>query len=174
MSRSTPLAHAERPQPDRRPDLQRRRLGLLALWPFLAGGAATAATSPPAPTRVEVWKGPSCGCCSDWIEHLQANGFSVVAHDEGNTDARARLGMPLALGSCHTARVEGYVIEGHVPAREIRRLLREHPRAVGLAVPGMPQGSPGMDGPLTRGRRDPFDVLLVARDGRYSVYQSYR
>lgn len=176
MRRATPLAHAgQSPQSDSPIDSRRRRLGLLALWPLLAGGAASAAPSAPAPTRVEVWKGPSCGCCSDWIEHLQANGFAVVSHDEGNTEARARLGMPLALGSCHTAVVEGYVIEGHVPAREIRRLLRERPRAVvGLAVPGMPQGSPGMDGPLTRGRRDPYDVLLVARGGRYTVYQSYR
>lgn len=161
------------------PDLQRRRLTLLtllALPPALAAWPQVGRAAKPTPTltSVEVWKGPSCGCCTDWIEHLQANGFSVLAHDEGNTEARARLGMPLALGSCHTARVEGYVIEGHVPAREIRRLLRERPRAVGLAVPGMPQGSPGMDSPLTRGRRDPYDVLLVARDGRHSVYQSYR
>lgn len=173
MSRSMPFdPTGQSPQADPQIDPRRRHLTLLALWPILGGEAAIAAL--PTPTRVEVWKGPSCGCCSDWIEHLQANGFAVVSHDDGNTDARARLGMPLALGSCHTALVEGYVIEGHVPAREIRRLLRERARAVGLAVPGMPQGSPGMDGPLTRGRHDPFDVLLVTRDGRHSVYQAYR
>ncbi len=82
--------------------------------------------------------------------------------------------MPVELGSCHTATVEGYVIEGHVPASEMRRLLRERPKALGLAVPGMPVGSPGMDGPEYKGRRDPYDVLLVAAGGSTSVYRSYR
>lgn len=122
---------------------------------------------------VEVWKAPTCGCCKDWIAHLQTNGFAVKAHDTGNSDARKRLGMPLQFGSCHTARVGGYTIEGHVPAREIRRLLAERPAAIGLAVPAMPVGSPGMDGPEYRGRRDPYDVLLVRQNGSASVYQSY-
>jgi hypothetical protein len=123
---------------------------------------------------VEVWKSPTCGCCKDWIRHLEANGFRVRAHDSGNTDARARLGIPLAYGSCHTARVGGYAIEGHVPAREIHRLLREKPAAVGLAVPAMPVGSPGMDGPEHGSRKDPYDVLLVQRQGPATVFQSYR
>lgn len=123
---------------------------------------------------VTVWKSPTCGCCKDWIKHLEAHGFRVQSHDTGNTDARARLGMPLALGSCHTAEVGGYAIEGHVPARELRRLLAEKPRAViGLAVPAMPIGSPGMDGPEFGARRDPYDVLLVRKDGSSSPYQSY-
>lgn len=148
--------------------LQRRTTLLLPLLAFLP--AAFAAT----PTRVEVWKSPTCGCCHDWIAHLQSNGFSVTTHDDGNTDARMRLGMPVRYGSCHTAVVDGYSIEGHVPAREIQRLLKERPRAVGLAVPAMPVGSPGMDGPAYRGRKDPYDVLLVTRDGTSTVYQAYR
>jgi hypothetical protein len=82
--------------------------------------------------------------------------------------------MPVALGSCHTAKVAGYAIEGHVPAREIRRLLNERPQAIGLTVPAMPLGSPGMDGPEYGGRKTPYDVLLVLRDGSHRVYQSYR
>ena len=137
-----------------------------------------AALLPPAqadePLLVDVWKSPTCGCCKDWIRHLEANGFKVRAHDQGNTDARAALGMPVRYGSCHTARVGGYAIEGHVPAREIRRLLKDKPDAVGLAVPAMPIGSPGMDGPEYGGRKDPYDVLLVTRDGGSRVFQAYR
>jgi hypothetical protein len=125
-------------------------------------------------TAVEVWKSPDCGCCKDWVRHLEQNGFAVRVHDEGNTDARARLRMPVELGSCHTARAGGYAVEGHVPAREIQRLLRERPDAVGLAVPAMPLGSPGMDGPEYGGRKTPYDVLLVLRDGSHRVYQPYR
>jgi hypothetical protein len=123
---------------------------------------------------VEVWKSPTCGCCKDWIRHLEANGFRVRTFDNGNTDARERLGIPLRYGSCHTARVAGYAIEGHVPVREIRRLLQEKPAAVGLAVPAMPIGSPGMDGPEYLGQKDPYDVLLVKRDGSSTIYHSYR
>ncbi|MFO1217555.1 MAG: DUF411 domain-containing protein [Burkholderiaceae bacterium] len=148
---------------------RRRVVSLLAA--FAAAPLAAATADKP---LVEVWKSPTCGCCKDWIKHLQANGFEVKSHDDGNTDARQRLGMPLAFGSCHTALVGGYAIEGHVPAREIRRLLAERPAAVGLAVPAMPVGSPGMDGPEYGGRRDPYDVLLVQRNGKSSVYQTYR
>ena len=154
--------------------LTRRSLLLAALPAALSpvAGASWAGESAPV---VEVWKSPTCGCCKDWIAHLRAAGFVVRAHDEGNTDARARLGMPVAYGSCHTAQVGGYAIEGHVPAREIRRLLADKPAGVvGLAVPAMPVGSPGMDGPEYGGRRDPYDVLLVRRDGGTAVYQSYR
>lgn len=147
-----------------------RRSTLLLPLLALVGPAVFAAS----PIRAEVWKGPTCGCCHDWIAHLEANGFSVLAHDDGNDEARRRLGMPIRYGSCHTALIDGCAIEGHVPAREIKRLLAERPRAVGLAVPAMPIGSPGMDGPAYRGRRDPYDVLLVARDGQATVYQSYR
>lgn len=127
-----------------------------------------------APPLVEVWKSPACGCCKDWVKHLEASGFVVRTHDTGNTAVRLRLGMPIKYSACHTAQVAGYTLEGHVPAREVLRLLKEKPDAVGLSVPGMPRGSPGMDGPALRGKRDPFDVLLVLRDGSASPYQSYR
>jgi hypothetical protein len=122
---------------------------------------------------LQVWKDPNCGCCKDWIAYLQRDGFQTQSFDTGNTAVRKRLGLPDRFGSCHTALIGGYVVEGHVNAREIRRLLAEKPKAIGLAVPGMPVGSPGMDGPEYGGRRDPYDVVLVLPDGSGRVYQSY-
>lgn len=139
-------------------------LATLCVWP----------TARAAPIVIEVWKAPSCGCCKDWIAHLEANGFRASVHDDGNTDMRKLLGVDIRYGSCHTARVGGYAIEGHVPAREIHRLLKERPRAVGLAVPAMPLGSPGMDGPEYGGRKDAYDVFLLRAGGGASVYQAYR
>ncbi len=123
--------------------------------------------------QAEVWKDPDCGCCKEWIAHLQANGFTVKVNDTGNESARARLGVARKYGSCHTALIGGYAIEGHVPAREIHRLLKEKPQVIGLAVAGMPVGSPGMDGAIYGDRRDPYSVLLLAKDGSASVYQQY-
>jgi hypothetical protein len=145
----------------------------------LAGGTTLSALGFPVrlladSPLVTVWKSPTCGCCVDWIVHLEENGFQVERHDVGNSEARARLGMPARLGSCHTAEVGGYAIEGHVPAREILRLLDEQPEAIGLTVPAMPRGSPGMDGPHYGDVVDPYDVLLVGVDGTPVVYQSYR
>lgn len=148
-----------------------RRRNLLVGMTLAALGAPRMALG--AGTPAEVWKGPACGCCKDWVRYLESNGFSVTVHDDGNTDARQRLGMPARLGGCHTARIGDYTIEGHVPVREIRRLLKERPDAVGLAVPAMPRGAPGMDGPDYGGQRDAFDVLLVRRDGSARVYQTY-
>ena len=156
-----------------------RRQWLAHTLPWLGAGIAAAAlpslarAAAPQGTPVEMWKDPSCGCCQDWVDHMQAHGFSFTVHESGNTGARARLGMPQKLGSCHTAVVGGYVIEGHVPASDVRRLLEQKPRALGLAVPGMPVGSPGMDGAVYGNRRDPYDVLLVARDGSTKVFSSY-
>ena len=124
-------------------------------------------------TTVQVWKDPNCGCCQLWVEHLQASGFKVEVRDVGNTAARKRLGMPEKFGSCHTASVGGYVIEGHVPAADIQRLLKQRPVALGLSVPGMPIGSPGMDGPEYKGRKDAYDVLLVQKDGSSKSFQHY-
>ena len=148
------------------------------LW-LLGAGACLLAVLPVAGLAargplVEVWKSPTCGCCQVWIEYLESHGFSTRVHDVGNTAKRAQMGIALQQGSCHTAVVEGYAIEGHVPAREILRLLKEKPRAIGLAVPGMPIGSPGMDGPEYGPRRDPYDVLLLQRATAPTVYQSYR
>ena len=144
---------------------------------FLTTLTAIAATLPAgvaaAPVAMEVWKAPTCGCCKDWIRILEADGFRVKVHDVGNTAARSRLGIPMRLGSCHTALVGGYAIEGHVPARELRRLLAQRPKAIGLAVPAMPLGSPGMDGPEYGGRKDAYDVLLVLEDGSAEIYHSY-
>ena len=155
-------------------NLPRRRIllrnaGLLAIGAALLPIPALAAS----PLLVEVWKDPDCGCCRDWVRHLNANGFATRVHDEGNAQARARLGMPQKVGGCHTASVGGYVIEGHVPAPDIRRLLAERPKALGLAVPGMPVGSPGMDGPAYGGRRDAYDVLLVQADGSSRVFERH-
>ncbi len=147
--------------------------GLTALAGTAFVAPVFAQTGSAGKTPLEVWKDPDCGCCNDWVTHLEANGFSVRVNDTGNSAARSRLGVPAQLGSCHTALVAGYAIEGHVPAREIRRLLKERPQAVGLTVPGMPVGSPGMDGTVYGNRRDPFDVLLIAKDGSTQVYQSY-
>jgi hypothetical protein len=119
---------------------------------------------------VEVYKSESCGCCAEWVKHLQANGFTVKAQNVANpSDYREKLGIPQDLGSCHTGLVNGYALEGHVPASDIKRLLAEKPKAKGLAVPAMPLGSPGMEGP----RKDPYDVLLVQGNGRYTVYKHY-
>ena len=124
---------------------------------------------------VTVWKTPTCGCCKDWVIHMRKEGFAVVSIDVPDTaPIRLKLGLPAKFGSCHTAQVGGYVIEGHVPASEVKRLLREKPVAIGLAVPGMPMGSPGMEmrGEMS-GVRDAYDVVLVTRDGNSRVYESY-
>ncbi len=145
-------------------------LGLGLGW----GSAGMARAAAPLPLRVEVWKDPHCGCCKDWVSHLEASGFEVKVYDVGNAPMRAHLGVSEKLGACHTATVGGYAIEGHVPANDILRLLREKPAAIGLTVPGMPIGSPGMDGAIYQGRKDPYDVLLIAKNGTTAVFQSYR
>jgi hypothetical protein len=123
-----------------------------------------------APQLIQVYKSASCGCCNAWVEHLRENGFAVKAYDVADpSDYREKFGVPQALGSCHTALAGGYALEGHVPAREIKRLLAERPRARGLAVPAMPLGSPGMEG----ARSEAYDVLLFQANGSYSVYRHY-
>jgi hypothetical protein len=153
--------------------LRRRHLAALVAVAWLPGWALAQSASPKVGAMVQVWKDPNCGCCKDWVVYLEANGFRTQTFDTGNTAMRGRLGMPQKLGSCHTALVGGYVIEGHVPAREIQRLLKEKPAALGLSVPRMPVGSPGMDGPEYGGRKDPYEVLLVSKDGSTTVFQSY-
>ena len=151
-----------------------RRRALRAAGALLALPLAPVAFAEAQEPLIEVWKSPDCGCCKDWVTHVEANGFRTRAHDVGNAAMRAKFGIPVAYGSCHTARIDGYAIEGHVPASDIRRLLKDRPKAIGLTVPGMPVGSPGMDGPVYGGRRDPYDVLLIAKDGEAAVYRSYR
>ena len=119
---------------------------------------------------VEVFKSPYCGCCGKWVEHLRQNGFQVNTHDvEDVTAARKKMGMPDRLGSCHTAKIGGYVVEGHVPAADIQRLLKEKPRALGLAVPSMPPGSPGMESATPA----PYQTLLVRTDGTTQVFAQH-
>lgn len=119
---------------------------------------------------VEVARSPSCGCCGAWIAHMRVEGFSVNDRlVDDLSPLKARLGVPAGLQSCHTAMVDGYVVEGHVPAREVRRLLEERPAAIGLAVPGMPAGSPGME---TDGPADSYEVVLFAKDSR-TVFARY-
>jgi hypothetical protein len=125
----------------------------------------------PSLPRVEVFKSAYCGCCGAWVDHMKAAGFAVkVTLVEDTTAARKRLGMPDAFGSCHTATVAGYVLEGHVPAAEVKRLLVAKPVAVGLAVPGMPPGSPGME---VGSRQDPYKVFLIDKSGHATVFASY-
>jgi hypothetical protein len=122
-----------------------------------------------APPQVTVYKTATCGCCGKWIEHLRANGFVVNVQNVASTAAyRLKYGVPENLQSCHTAVVNGYALEGHVPAREIQRLLQSGAKAKGLAVPGMPAGSPGMEGP----RKDAYSVVLFDAEGA-SIYQKY-
>ena len=138
--------------------------GLLAL-PTLVSLALYAADP-----EITVYKTATCGCCSKWVDHLKANGFQVIVNEvPSTTEYRRKYGVPDSLASCHTAVVEGYAIEGHVPAAEIHRLLKERPNAKGLAVPGMPMGSPGMEA----SRKDRFSVLLFDAQGRTTVYQEY-
>lgn len=139
----------------------------LMLIPFLSHAAANK-------PLITVWKSPSCGCCKDWIAYIEKNGFSTKVISDGNDEIRKKMGMPIQFGSCHTAVIDGYAIEGHVPVREIKRMLAEKPNAVGIAVPAMPIGSPGMDGPEYGSRRDSYNVLLISKTGQSQIYQSYR
>ena len=146
--------------------MQKRTLLRFAFTLLALCGASVHAAQP----VIEVYKSAYCGCCEGWVEHLRANGFTVKSNDVPDPAVhRARLGIPKELGSCHSAKVGDYAIEGHVPARDIKRLLAEQPKAKGLAVPGMPLGSPGMEAD----RSDAFDVVLIQTDDKRSVYQHY-
>jgi hypothetical protein len=140
------------------PLLTRRKMLMLA-----AASTASAATGASAAAKrvIQVSKDPNCGCCSGWVEHLRSNGFTATVVDAADMQAvKQRLGVPAELASCHTAEIAGYVIEGHVPAYAINRLLAEKPQARGLAVPGMPIGSPGMEG----GTPEAYEVILFGKD----------
>lgn len=149
----------------------KRRAFLISLT-AAAGLAGKTRAQSPSP-RMVVYKSPSCGCCSAWIEHIERAGFLVERQDV-EQDAlyalKTRSGITPELASCHTAFVDGYVIEGHVPASDVERLLAERPDALGLTVPGMPIGSPGME---MGTQRDTFDTLIVLQDGTTEVFQRY-
>jgi len=140
-----------------------RAVGRLGLALGLALSPLSAFAAPPA---ITVYESPACGCCASWVNHLKAQGFNVtVSMMSDVTPVKDRTGVPVALRSCHTAEVGGYVIEGHVPAQTIKRLLSERPKAKGLATPGMPPSAPGMDGPY-----QPYDILIFG-GGPQKVYE---
>jgi len=146
---------------------RRAAIAAAAAVPLLFAAGAEAA---PAPV-IAVTKSPTCGCCNGWIAHLRRAGFQVSVTETADvTPTARRLGVPDDLRSCHTASVGGYAIEGHVPAADIRRLLRDRPAAAGIAVPGMPMGSPGMD---HGGTREPYQTILFTRAGRRTVFASH-
>lgn len=118
-------------------------------------------------TVITVYASPSCGCCHKWVEHLEKNGFAVTVENRNDvTPVKNELGVPRDLWSCHTGVVDGYAIEGHVPADLIRKVLRERPSITGLSAPGMPNGSPGMEGPT----KDRYEIIAFGRDGKREVY----
>ena len=132
------------------------------------GAAAVPTTA--APPSIIVYKSPSCGCCKAWMEHLSKNGFKVTGKDMDNVQPmKDDVGLPAKLASCHTAIVDGYVVEGHVPAADIQRLLKERPKIVGLSAPGMPPSSPGMDQP----GNVPYDVIAFDAKGNTTVYAKH-
>jgi hypothetical protein len=142
------------------------------LWRMLFVAVLCAGLSAPSfANEVVVYKSATCGCCKEWVKHLQANGFSVKAHDVDDVVRyKTAHGVPYALGSCHTATVGGYTIEGHVPANDIKRLLKERPAVTGLAVPGMPIGSPGME---VGDKKERYEVLTFDKQGKTGVYNRY-
>jgi hypothetical protein len=148
--------------------------------PQQASAPAPAAAAPAAVAAVNaggakmvVYKTPTCGCCRAWVDHAKAAGFDVQVVDTADVQpVKDEHGVPGHLGSCHTAVVDGFVIEGHVPPADVVRLLREKPQGVaGIAVPGMPRGSPGMEVP--GGARDPYDVIAFSKEGRLSVFETH-
>lgn len=155
-----------------------RRTSIFALPALLAAActsadaAAERAADAPSEARADlptvlVYKTPTCGCCNGWVEHMRAAGFTVDTRDVSDImSVKVDAGVPGAMSSCHTAIVDGYVVEGHVPADQIERLLADRPDVVGIAVPGMPIGSPGMEGRSS----EPYQVFSIGRDGTAAVF----
>lgn len=144
-----------------------RALLALSLLLFGIGAAAADALS------IDVWKSATCRCCGAWVKHLEANGFNVnvnATEPSALAALKRQAGIGDKLSSCHTAKIGGYVVEGHVPAPDIKRLIAEHPEAIGLTVPGMPVGSPGMKQGV---ESEAYDVLLIKKDGATEVYAKH-
>src|SRR6266851_1823219 len=156
-------------RPDMRGEQIMNRRNSLALIASLVLFAKSSRSQSPGPL-ISVFKTPTCSCCGKWVEHLKANGFTVKVQEVNSTAAYERqYRVPRSMVSCHTAVVNGYTIEGHVPAADIKRLLNEKPKAVGLAVPGMPVGSPGMEA----AHSEAFSVLIFDESGHGSVFARY-
>jgi len=145
--------------------------GVLALSAMLSLGAAARGARPAAATDpvsvITVYKSPTCGCCQKWVDYLRANGFEVKTVDlEDLSEIKAASGVPRPIQTCHTAIVEGYVVEGHVPADALKKLLHDRPKVAGIGVPGMPTGSPGMDGSPAQA----YDVVAWDKTGKTSIF----
>lgn len=141
--------------------MRKTLLGAIAFMAMFAGSAAHAAT-------LTVFKSPSCGCCAKWVEHVEQHGFKVTAvPTDDMMTLKKRLGVPEEAISCHTTKVGNYIVEGHVPAADIKRLLAQKPKARGIAVAGMPMGSPGME---LGGQRQPYATILIGIDGKTSIF----
>jgi hypothetical protein len=124
----------------------------------------------PKPIPMSVYKSPACGCCSLWVDYMRKNGFDAKVQDVDNIGAlKLKLGVREEFSSCHTTEVGGYIVEGHVPVEVVQRMLKERPKIAGIAVAGMPAGSPGMEVP--GGRKEPFNVLAFTSDGKTTVYE---
>ena len=149
-----------------------KRFALPVVLAALVGAGVTQVVLAQGAPTVAVVKDPGCGCCTKWVAHLKEAGFKATVTESATIDAlKDSKGVPRAARSCHTGTVDGYVIEGHVPAADIRRLLKERPNIVGLAVPGMPVGSPGME---VGGRVEPYDVIAFDKAGKTRVFASHR
>ena len=143
-------------------------------WIQAALGSAAAALAAPADLfadpqpKLTIYKSPTCGCCTKWVDHVKAAGFKTQIHDLDNVGAiKQKYGVPAELASCHTVLVAGYVLEGHVPADVIKKMLTEKPKIAGIAVPGMPVGSPGME---MGGRKDRYDIIAWSKAGKQTVF----
>ena len=148
-----------------------RRLVFLAVLMSAAAWAGSIwVAAQGARPQLTVYKSPTCGCCSKWVEHMKANGFDVKAIDVDDVDkVKREHGVPASAASCHTGIVNGYVVEGHVPADAVQKMLKEKPAIAGIAVPGMPMGSPGMEVPS--GQKDAYTIVSFDKTGKTAVYQ---
>lgn len=143
----------------------------IVLWMFIAAILGPVGYAADELVEVTVYRSPTCGCCAKWIEHLKQNNFNVKDNITDEMDViKAKYGVPKEMASCHTAIVDGYVVEGHVPAADIRKLLKTRPNVTGLAVPGMVTGSPGME---MGGRADPYDVMSFDQEKHFQVFNHY-
>ncbi len=150
-----------------------KRISVAAMLAVVVSmNSASAQRQAPQGPLVQVYKSPTCGCCANWVKHLQDNGFATrVVEIADLTDTKTKNGVPGAAQSCHTATVDGYVLEGHVPAADVQRLLKDRPAVLGLAVPGMPIGSPGMEVPGVKAVA--YNVMSFDRAGKLAVYASH-
>ena len=155
--------------------INRRTLAIVLMFVtgFVYAVSAQQKAAPAALPKVTVYKTSSCGCCKLWVDHMKASGFDVQAMDVSSADVRAvskAAGLKDEDTSCHTAKVGNYTVEGHVPAADIKRMLQEKPAIAGIAAPGMPQGSPGME----QGTKEPYDVIAFTKDGKSTVYAKHK